>query len=82
LLSTGRQEIGITPIDVAAGDYWIVSLFDATTSMQANLGSFPPIRSLNTQTPFASGLPTNFEAAGTVVNDAFPLSNFYVVVLQ
>jgi hypothetical protein len=80
VLVNGRQEIPITPVEVAAGDYWIVTLFDTQTSVAADPG-FVTIRYVNTQTPFATGLPADF-ATLQVLNEGFFRTNFYIVLLQ
>jgi hypothetical protein len=82
LLQTGRQEIPITPVQLAAGDYWIVPLFDAPTPIAVHNESFVTTPYVVEQITFGSGLPANFLTAGTVLADALPRANFYLVLLQ
>jgi hypothetical protein len=82
LLQNGRQEIPITPVQLAAGDYWIVTLFDAITPIAVESDSFVTAPYVVEQVSFGAGLPANFLTAGTVLADALPRANFYLVLLQ
>jgi hypothetical protein len=82
LLQTGRQEIPIAPVQLAAGDYWIVTQFDASTPIATDNDSFVTAPYVAEQVSFNAGLPANFLTAGTVLADALPRANFFLVLLQ
>jgi hypothetical protein len=86
-LQAGRQEIAVAPVEVPAGDYWIVTVFDAATGVAASAdsqsdGPTVAIRYLAEGLTFADSLPADMEDAGTLQNEALPITNFYLVLLQ
>lgn len=82
-LSNGRQEISIPAVEVTAGSYWLVTLFDAPTLLAQDFSVFVPTRNPNAANPFGNGLPEDFANVGTgILNGASPRINLYAVLLQ
>jgi hypothetical protein len=79
-VAAGRNEYPIDdpatpPVSLTAGDYWIVAVFQATTSL-AQLGAVGPVRYKSPWSPWNTAFPS---PSLTTSTDSLARPNFYIV---
>ena len=75
----GVNEVQISPIVLAAGDYWYEAVYDASGSIGQNQAGGGGVQIDYIALPFASALPATFPAPTTYTANHF---NYYLVVGQ
>jgi hypothetical protein len=74
-LAVGRQEIGVSPVALSAGTYWIMGIYDTEASIGIAFGGSAPVD--YTALGFGSALPGTFPSPDVYSGQTF---NYYIVV--